>query len=320
MSNDILVSIIICTHRRPDSLESALQSLVQEKWKGNDWEVLVIENDREPSAEVAEVLSRFAADLPLSCHLETIPNLSRARNLGAEKALGEYLAYIDDDVEVVPGWMNALFTGCREYHPDFLTGPSYPLYRSPKPYWYLDEWATACYHGDELKQVAEIPAGMNFIVKREIVLQLKGFRENLGMAGGKLAYGEETDIVCRTREARPDSITIYIPDLAVRHEIRSAKMTIRWNIRSAWASGRDGFYLGMNSHLTDSWPHIVKTTIRSVAFLIVRTPKALILAAADLFRPGRSIWRRYVKRHMGPEVIKLSVGVHATLSRLRGSK
>ncbi len=318
-SSDTIVSVIICTHRRPDRLALALESLVREDYGGTDWEIIVIENDTAASDEVAAVVKRFGQNLPLRWFLETFPNLSRARNRGAEEAKGDYLAYLDDDIEVVSGWLRSLLRYLREYVPDVCGGPSLALYRTPKPYWYKDEWATSYCRGDEPAVTTETFGGMNFIVKKSLVKALGGFDESLGMAGEKIAYAEEVELLLRARRANPDLLTMDLPAVAVRHEVRPEKMTIRWCIRSTWASARDCISAGITGSRMRTWPAIAKSGIRSTVRLLWKMPGLFITALADLFRPRRTVWRRYLKERMLPDAFTLFSAVHAAALRF-GSK
>ena len=83
----------------------------------------MVEDDR-PSPEVGALAERFGA-----AHLShTRPlGLNAARNTGVAHSHGELLVFVDDDVEVGPGWLQALLAAARE-HPNaqVFTGPIRP--------------------------------------------------------------------------------------------------------------------------------------------------------------------------------------------------
>lgn len=314
---ETFISVIACTHRRPQSLDMLLDSLTRQSWNGGGWELIVVENDTEPSPELADVVKKYERILPIRLCLEPIPNLSRARNLGMQEARGRYLAYLDDDDEALIGWLEALMVGCREYAPDFCGGPIYPLYRSPKPYWFKDEWGIHCYYGDVPVKTDKPFAGGNFVVKRELAGSLGGFREYLGMAGDKIAYGEETDLMMRAKDSNPDLTVVYLPEVAVRHEIRPEKMTMRWCLRSAWARGRDGVTMGMGMEWLGSWSGIIRVALHAVKRMILCLPRLIVLAVADIFRPGRSVWRRHVRERVADCIGEFSGAMRAAELRLK---
>ncbi len=119
---DPTASIVIPTRARPDYLRVALASIAPQAAAAGA-ELLVVEDGR-PTPEVGALAARFGA-----AHLShTRPlGLNAARNTGVAHSHGELLVFVDDDVEVGPGWLQALLAAARE-HPDVqvFTGPIRP--------------------------------------------------------------------------------------------------------------------------------------------------------------------------------------------------
>lgn len=236
----MLISVIICTYRRPDRIELALKSLERQTYNSSDWEVLVVENDFASALAMNAIIDQYKESLPLRHVLEPNVGLSNARNTGARLANGEYLAYLDDDAEAVDYWLSSLIEVCRSKKPHFCGGPSLPLYLSAKPAWFLDAYATSYMYGNQARflKTGEWLGGMNFIVSKKIYGELGGFRTDLGMNGNNIGYGEETDLMIRAWKNNPQLKVLYIPNIVVRHEVRPEKMILRWNLIAAWALGR----------------------------------------------------------------------------------
>lgn len=100
----LAVSVVVCTRDRPEDLERCLVSLSRStrSWK----EVLVVDNGRSPATrEVAECFD-FVRYLE-----EPHPGLSIARNAGIRAATGDVVAFVDDDTEVHPHWLERLCEG-----------------------------------------------------------------------------------------------------------------------------------------------------------------------------------------------------------------
>ncbi|MDD1444042.1 glycosyltransferase [Dolichospermum sp. ST_sed3] len=304
MSDNIFISIIICTYRRPDSLKLNLETLIVscEKYGYCDYEVLIIENDVQTSNEITEVVNSCQDRMPIKLYLEKNTGLSHARNCGAQEAQGEYLVYLDDDCMESEDWLTEVVNGIRKYNPDFCGGPFYPYYLVPKPYWYLDEWGSGYCLGDNDCETDVPPCGGNFVVKRKLVLDLK-FSEDFGMTGGKVAYGEETDLVLRAKSANPDMSIYYLPKAFVRHEVRPVKMTLRWNIHQAFVSGRDT--ANTNRTATGSLLRHLKNIFLEFILILVKIPVVAGVMFLDIFRPQRSVWKRYVRGNLLKELISL---------------
>ncbi|MGC2375009.1 MAG: glycosyltransferase, partial [Solirubrobacteraceae bacterium] len=105
-------SIVVPTRARPDYLRVALASIAPQA-AGAGVELIVVD-DAGPSDAERELAERFGA------RYEPHPRplgLNVARNTGVERASGELVVFVDDDVEVCDGWLDALLDAARE-HPE----------------------------------------------------------------------------------------------------------------------------------------------------------------------------------------------------------
>ncbi len=96
------VSVIIPTHNRPHTLPRAIHSVLQQGYR--DLELIVVD-DASSTAATAEVVAKFAETDTRIRYIrrETGGGAAAARNTGIEAALGELLAFQDDDDEWLPG-------------------------------------------------------------------------------------------------------------------------------------------------------------------------------------------------------------------------
>lgn len=101
------VSIVIPTYNRARSLERALRSIGKYPF-GSTFDVTVID-DGSPD-DTCEVLRRLQPEMPYTLFFHTQPNTgpATARNLGISATTGRVVAFLDDDHEVLPGWLDAL--------------------------------------------------------------------------------------------------------------------------------------------------------------------------------------------------------------------
>lgn len=101
---DVLVSVVIPTYSRSDILERALQSVLNQTYRNLD--IIVIDDNTESSpyrTYTRELMEKYDKDKRIR-YIQNPKNLggAGARNVGIEAALGEYIAFLDDDDEYYP--------------------------------------------------------------------------------------------------------------------------------------------------------------------------------------------------------------------------
>lgn len=92
------VSVIIPTHNRAELLKTAIRSVCEQTY--SDWEAIII--DDHSSDQTSEIVHAFQDDRIkyLQNHGKSGPSTSR--NLGISAAIGNYIAFLDDDDEWLP--------------------------------------------------------------------------------------------------------------------------------------------------------------------------------------------------------------------------
>ena len=112
-------SIIVPTRLRAQYLEVALASIAPQAQRA-DAEVVVV--DDGPDARTRSAARRHGARYVAHDRSE---GLNAARNTGIDAARADLLVFVDDDVEVRPGWLAALLAAHVAAEPDVgvLTGP-----------------------------------------------------------------------------------------------------------------------------------------------------------------------------------------------------
>jgi len=111
-------SIVIPTRERPDYLEVALRSIMPQAARAGAEVIVADDGSLAANARLAAAAgARYVA-------LGDPLGLNAARNAGIAAATGELIAFVDDDVRVQAGWLDALLRAARE-HPetDVFTGP-----------------------------------------------------------------------------------------------------------------------------------------------------------------------------------------------------
>ena len=182
------VSVIVPTHNRPEWLAKAIASVLMQSWR--DFELIVVNDDDVDVTGICERYSRHGLAL-----YETEKNrgVSRARNIGAGFAKGEFLAFLDDDDAwdhrfleialktiqdhdidlVAAGFWRDYGNGVRKHRPSAM--PPLKL-----------ELGVLRSGGDNLAGIS----GSTIMVRKSLFEQVTGFDE-------RLPTGEDSDLVIR---------------------------------------------------------------------------------------------------------------------------
>ncbi len=254
----IRLSLIIATYNRARPLLEALESVVAQDAPPALWECVVVNNNSQDDTEAR--FADFAArhpDVALRMVREPRQGLSHARNCGIAAARGEYLAIIDDDERINPGFV-AAYIRFFDTHPDAVAagGRIIPEYPAGRPAWmsrYVERpVANPLDLGGRVRlfPAGRIPGGGNMALRRTAVERCGGFDPALGRVGGRLIGGEESDLFARL--ARAGERCWYVPDAVMWHIIPPEKLTDDYLSRLAYNVGvsqqlrarRDGRYAG----------------------------------------------------------------------------
>ena len=92
------ISVVVCTHERPDDLARCLERLVAIQTDGH--ELIVVD-----SGPVSDRTSAVARRYGVRSIVESILGLNRARNAGVAAASHDIVAFVYDDVVVGRGWV-----------------------------------------------------------------------------------------------------------------------------------------------------------------------------------------------------------------------
>ncbi len=130
------VTVGVCTFRRPEALQQTLDSLAQQSWPHSAFEVVVVDNDVQCSAQAQ--VERFAQTVGALCvryAVEPGRGVSHVRNQCVALARGEWLAFIDDDEVASPDWLANLMAAQRRFSADVVLGPVNTVWPAHAPTW-----------------------------------------------------------------------------------------------------------------------------------------------------------------------------------------
>ncbi len=230
------ISVVIGTHA-PENLPILRQACLQLQQEECVSEILLIADRTSPVANLLEHDQIIGTTLVIS---EKV-GLSSARNLGAQRASQNIVAFIDDDSIPMPGWPVSLI---RAYSADSVIGVgglAIPRWTSPKPRWYHEEfaWVLGCTIGTERKSLEDVRnlLGCNMSFRRDVFDAGLRFREDLGRRQGSLASAEETDFCLRVLKAFPTQRLKVVHDAVVLHSVSGRRTRASYFLRRAYMEG-----------------------------------------------------------------------------------
>lgn len=104
-----VVSVIIPTFNRPDKLKNAIASVLSQSFK--NFEVIVVNDAGE---DVTNLVEQFNDARVKLISMEANRGLSAARNIGIKKAVGRYIALLDDDDIFYPNHLQIALNNFNE--------------------------------------------------------------------------------------------------------------------------------------------------------------------------------------------------------------
>ena len=210
------ISVIVCTRNGAPTLRPCLDALSQQSYP--NYEVLVID-DGSTDATV-QITQSFPN---VRCISQKPAGLSVARNLGAQEASGEILAYTDDDCIPHSDWLLRLSLAYDEGEWVAAGGPNIP----PPPRTPMEALVASApgapTHVLIQDEEAEHLPGCNLSVRKSALLSIGGFHPDFTTAG------DDVDICWRLREA--GGKLRFIPGAMVWHHRRfTARAYLRQQI------------------------------------------------------------------------------------------
>jgi succinoglycan biosynthesis protein ExoM len=277
------LSIVICTFRRNDLLRQLLASVAaQEVPAGLSASVIVVDNSDEGLARgvVTEAAARSA--IPMRWIEAHPPNISVARNAGVAASASDFVAFVDDDQCLAPGWFAGVARALRDEPADAWLGRVIGEFERPE----LTTAAIRMVFSRELDRPAGAElfafgprkidgiglATNNSIFRRATTLtEAKPFDPALGRSGG-----EDYDLFCRLQ--RQGRRFFWLPDAAVSEFVPAERCQRSYLTRRFYAGGQHfarAIALGGRNPQATRWLIRAKALVQA-GMLACRAPLCLI--------------------------------------------
>jgi len=238
----VRISAVVCTLNRAAYLAKAVESLVNQTYSKEYYEIIVVDNGSTDNTR--EVVEQFRQRARIRYIYEPIKGLCQARNTGWQAADGKYVAYLDDDAIACPHWLEKMMEAFETIKPApaSVGGRVVPIWESERPAW-LEEQMLGAYAiadwGDQARffkpSSPEHHVGCNVAYSREVLQECGGFNVNLGRKGKNLLSNDE-NLIRQYIDSHGLGI-YYDPEILVDHLVPKERLTRRFMLRRHFWQG-----------------------------------------------------------------------------------
>ncbi len=111
-----LISIIIPTHNRAHLISRAIQSVIEQTY--TNWELIIVDDGSTDNTE--NVLQPFLKDDRIKYVKKENSGAAHSRNVGVEKASGDWITFLDSDDEVNLNWLSEIVSMIETESPHLI--------------------------------------------------------------------------------------------------------------------------------------------------------------------------------------------------------
>jgi succinoglycan biosynthesis protein ExoM len=227
-----LISVCICTYRRPELLNELLNAIFNDIEFPGSSEIVVVDNDASGSARC--VIGDFVNKKPTLRHFEVpVQNISIARNKAVAEARGRWIAMIDDDERPHPKWLVRLFRRAVEMEADAVFGPVQPRFPQSAPQWIIDGrfFERKRFPSGTPMAPGETRTG-NVLLKAEMIKgDTEPFNPEFGLTGGE-------DSLLFDRLLAEGRRLFWCDEAVVEEFVPAERLSWKWMLKRTYRGGQ----------------------------------------------------------------------------------
>ncbi len=236
------ISVILTTRDGATTLPKTLASLGRALANSPESEVLLVDNGSRD--ETPEFLNRFRDEHGATVIFEEKPGKSFGLNAAIDIAQGDLLAFVDDDVDLAPDWLNAFASAARK-HPEAVVfiGQIRPDWAVNPSKWQVFLTDKGRSYGCTPLDMPEGPArptllkGGNFALRRLALGDQRFDTEECNYDGSAASVGGE-DTSLAIKLGNSEGACIYVPKAVGKHWVPKGEMSINRIAARYWRIGR----------------------------------------------------------------------------------
>ena len=199
-----LISVIIPTHNSEHTIEKCLTSLIAQSYPRENYEIIVV--DDGSNDKTVKISKEIGVDKVIECN----PCFQgKARNVGVEKSVGKFLAFIDSDCIAEKNWLSTIHEELENNYA--IGGPVLNANSHSLVAWadYLMEFSVFSEH--KKRSTVQYVPGCNQICRKTDFLKAGGFPE----------YRISEDVVLSQSLQKNGIKIIFVPELKIHHLCRT---------------------------------------------------------------------------------------------------
>jgi succinoglycan biosynthesis protein ExoM len=231
-SNAPLVSVCIATFMRNDRLSAVLSDLAHQDRLPD--QVVVVDND--PAAGAESTVARFkASGVPfrVDYDVQLVPNIALTRNRGVQLAIGQWVAFLDDDERAPAHWLRELVRAAEVHRADAALAPVEPQVPQNAPAWIR---RGRFYDFPHQPEGAEVP--LNCLRFGNVVLRADLLHAEAGPFDPRheLMAGEDLDLLVRL--VRKGAKVVWTEKAPVYEVVEPKRLSLRFLAMRALGGGQ----------------------------------------------------------------------------------
>jgi len=290
----MLLSLVVTSYTvdRTKEIINLLESVKAQTYT-NIEVIVVIEGSKDLFERLKDYREISLSHDPKLIFLNSKRGASYARNVGAEEATGEIVAFVDDDVVLSPDWAENLVKSYKDESIVGVTGQVRPQWEEARWDWFPEEfdWVFGCSRWLGLNRIMEVRSviGANASFKKEAFISSGGYSTTLGAChlqhqrSHELhVFGEEAELCMRMKTW---GTILYNPNARVYHKVQRSKLSWSFISQRAYQVGRTRRMLSTRFPNRTGMEKVLQTEY----LLLSRLPQSFL--KNTLSDPGRVLQR-----------------------------
>ncbi len=218
MKKQIYYSVIVPSYNRKEEIRELLDSFTRLNFPADRYELIIADDGSTDGTETLVKQFQQHCSFNLKFFRQENQGPGAARNMGMEKACGDFFIFIDSDCTVSPGWLSAVDNALHAEQADAFGGPDagrddFPALLKAINYSMTSFITTGGIRGHKKKRLGKFyPRSFNMGLSRQVYEKIGGF--------GKLRHGQ--DIEFSHRIINSGAKVILAEDAVVFHKRRTS--------------------------------------------------------------------------------------------------